>query len=230
MCVPTDGRIPVGTPAVRELHVWTFALDRKDRPPEQRAAARAGLRLLLGSCLGIDPRDVEIVQGAHGRPELAPGHDRHGALVCRDLRFNLSHTAGLAVCAIGRGRAIGVDVEAVDRRAPSKAVIERALRPREVEQVMKAGEGERTEAFLRRWTVKEAYAKALGVGMALDFREVGVEGPADRPRLDLTNDAGQWHVRRLRLPPGFVGAAVADGGELRMRTRELRMTEEEGPG
>jgi 4'-phosphopantetheinyl transferase len=215
--VPIDGRVPVGKLGERALHVWAFALDSKDPSREQRAAAGAGLRLLLGSCLGIDPPEVEIVQGAHGRPELAPGHGLH------DLRFNLSHTAGMAVCAVVRGRAVGVDVEAVDRRAPSKAVIERALRPREVEHVMKAADGERTEAFLRRWTVKEAYAKALGVGMALDFREVGVEGPADRPRLDLPDGAGRWQVRRPRLPPGFVGTVVADGGKLRMRTRVLRL-------
>ncbi len=158
------------------------------------------------------------LQGAFGRPELASAHDPH------DLCFNLSHTAGLAVFAIGRRRSIGIDVEAVDRRAPSPGVIERALRPREAERVLRADGRERTAAFLHYWTVKEAYAKALGVGLALDLREVGVDGPPSRPRLDLPGGPGEWRVRRLRPRTGFVGAVVADGEPWRMRLRELRLS------
>lgn len=214
--VAIDGR--VGKLGARELHVWTLALHIATSAREQRSAARAGLRALLGSYLGIDPLAVEILQGALGRPELAPAHDPH------DLCFNLSHTAGLAVFAIGRRRSIGVDVEAVDRRAPSPGVIERALRPREVERVLRTDGHERTAAFLHYWTVKEAYAKALGVGLALDLREVGVDGSADRPRLDLPGGPEEWCVRRLRLRTGFVGAVVADGEPWRMRLRELRLS------
>jgi 4'-phosphopantetheinyl transferase len=214
--VAIDGR--VGKLGARELHVWALPLDVPASPREQRSAARAGLRLLLGSYLGIDPRVVKILQGAFGRPELAPVHDPH------NLCFNLSHTAGMAVFAVGCGRSIGIDVEAVDRRAPSPGVIERALRPREAERVLRADGPERTAAFLRYWTVKEAYTKALGVGLALDLREVGVDGPTDRPRLDLPGGAGEWQVRRLRPQPGFVGAVVANGGPWRMRVRELRLS------
>ncbi len=203
--------------------MWALALNVAASAREQRSAARDGLRALLSSYLGIDPLAVEILQGAFGRPELAPVHDPH------DLCFNLSHTAGLAVFAIGRGRSIGIDVEAVDRRAPSLGVIERALRPREVEQVLRSEGRERTAAFLRYWTVKEAYAKALGVGLALDFREIGVDGPPDRPRLDLPGGTGEWQVRRLRTQPGFAGAVVADDRPWRVRLRELRLTVEEEP-
>ncbi len=207
--------------------MWTLALGSADSAREQRSAARVGLRLLLGSYLGIDPRAVKILQSAFGRPEPAPAHDPH------DLCFNLSHTAGLAVYALGRGRAIGIDVEALDRRAPSAGVIERALNDREAERVQRTDESERTAAFLRYWTVKEAYAKALGLGLALDLRQVGVDGPADRPRLQLPPEnqprllpggPGEWQVRRLRTQPGFVGAVVADGGPWRMRMRELRLS------
>jgi 4'-phosphopantetheinyl transferase len=214
--VAIDGR--VGKLGARELHVWALALGIADSAREQRSAARAGLRLLLGSYMGIDPRAVKVLQGAFGRPELAPAHNRH------DLCFNLSHTAGLAVFALGRGRSIGVDVEAVDRRAPSRGVIERALNDREAKRVLRADGPELAAAFLHYWTVKEAYAKALGVGLALDLREVGVDGPLDRPRLDLPDGAREWQVRRLRTQPGFVGAVVANGGPWRMRLRELRLS------
>jgi 4'-phosphopantetheinyl transferase len=195
------------------LHVWTLALDVADSRGKQRAAARLGLRVLLGSYLGIDPEEVKIRRGVRGRPELAAVHD---------LSFNLSHTAGMAVYAIGRRPAIGVDIEAVDRRAPTPGLIERALNVREAASLKRLAAGERTAAFLEYWTVKEAYAKALGAGLALDLREVGVEGHADCPRLDLPAGAGKWHVRRLWPRPGFVGAVVADGEPWQMRLRELR--------
>jgi 4'-phosphopantetheinyl transferase len=212
---PIDVRIPVGELKARELHVWTLALDVEEPGREQRSAARAGLRLLLASYLKIDPQAVKIQHGPHGRPELPPAHD---------LCFNLSHTAGLAVYAIGRGRAIGVDVEAIGRRVPSAGAIARALAPREAARVMRAEDGARAEAFLRYWTVKEAYAKAIGVGLGLDLREVRVHGPIDRPRLDLAGGSGEWQVRRLRPRPGAIGAVVADGGPWRMRLHELRIS------
>lgn len=222
-----------------ELHVWMLSLDvpndtvadarrlltrqeltRFERilAPAARArrmTARLGMRVLLGSYLGIDPREVEIAYGPNGRPELVGNHG---------LSFNLSHTADLAVFAIGRGRAIGVDIEALARRPPSMGLIERTLNPGESARVMRVGGQERTEAFLRCWTIKEAYAKALGVGLAFDFRDVAVKGRAERPRLELADGvAEQWRVRRLRLRPGIVGAVVADGEAWRLRVRELTL-------
>jgi phosphopantetheinyl transferase len=195
-----------------ELHVWTLALDVADTASRQRSVARASLRLLLGSYLGIGPRDVELTRGVGGRPQLAAAHD---------LSCNLSHTAGLALFAVGRGRTVGVDVESLARRAPSTGLIERALNPWEASRVQRAGAAGRTAAFLAYWTVKEAYVKALGSGLALDLRTVGVAGGLDRPRLALPEGSGEWHVQRVWPSPGFVGAVVADGGPWRMHMREL---------
>jgi 4'-phosphopantetheinyl transferase len=206
--------VSVGELGADELHVWTLALEVAHAPREQRLAARVGLRVVVGSYLGVDPREVEIVRSLRGRPQLAGAHG---------LSFNLSHTAGMAVYAIGRRPAIGVDIEALGRRAPTPGLIERALSIREAASLKRVGADERTATFLEYWTVKEAYAKALGVGLALDLREVGVEGHADRPRLDLPAGAGKWHVRRLRPQPGVIGAVVADGGPWRMRLRELSL-------
>ncbi len=230
--------------SANELHVWKLSLDVPTETVEEarrlltrqeltrfegilvpaarvrRMAARLAIRVLLASYLGMDPREVEIAYGSNGRPELVGGHG---------LSFNLSHTADLAVFAVGRRRTVGVDIETLARRPPSPGLIARTLNPGESARVMRVGGQRRTEAFLRYWTIKEAYAKALGAGLAFDFRDIAVEGNSARPRLELADDvAERWRVRRLRPWPGIVGAVVADGEPWRLRVRELTMGSRDG--
>jgi 4'-phosphopantetheinyl transferase len=177
-----------------------------------RLLARAALRLLLGYYLEVEPRALALCGGPGGRPELDPaGHPWEE----RGLSFNLAHTGSLAVFAFTRFPAIGVDVESVARRPVSPTAIRRALAPEELEVVMGLPEWERTAAFLRYWTAKEAYAKALGVGLSIDLRSVvlrEVDDPVGSPRLDLRGGGGDWHVRRLAVRPDAVGAVVFGTG------------------
>src|SRR5258708_1498839 len=67
------------------------------------AAGRGLLRGLLGRYLGLDPAELRFVYGPRGKPGLGAE--------ARDLRFNVSHSGGLALLAFVRGRHLGVDVE-----------------------------------------------------------------------------------------------------------------------
>jgi 4'-phosphopantetheinyl transferase len=82
------------------------------------------------------------------------------------LSFNLSHTAGLVAVAIARGRPVGVDVERVDRRV-SDGVAERYFAPAEVAALHALPAAEQPRAFFDYWTLKEAYIKARGLGLAI---------------------------------------------------------------
>ena len=77
---------------------WMFAL------------GRMLARDMVGAALGVAPSEWHWREGSHGRPEI----DRPAT----DVHFNLSHSAGLVACAIGRGRELGVDLEHLRRRAP----------------------------------------------------------------------------------------------------------------
>ena len=61
---------PTDVPAVAaqldddSLHVWRLSYDAGRR--------RAPLVALLGSYLGVPPDAVQLVEGPHGRPHLAP--------------------------------------------------------------------------------------------------------------------------------------------------------------
>lgn len=160
-------------------------------------AAHALCRGLLSAATGAPPRDWQFSIGAHGKPEVIvpAGAPR--------LRINLSHTRGLAAAALTVEHDIGIDVEWLDRQPHVDELAERMFAERERQQLATIPDAERTEAFLRFWTLKEAYVKAIGKGLSqpLDafFFELGRPGIhfAD-PDAD---DPARWHFDQLRLEP-----------------------------
>jgi 4'-phosphopantetheinyl transferase len=162
-----------------EVHVWRAGLDspiwpvadllparERDRaarlrPPHKRrrwVAARWALRVVLGRYLAQAPAEIALCTGAHGKPALA-GRST-------GLRFNLSHSAGLALIAVSQGRDVGVDVEWVDPRRDVLVLASRALRPAEVTAVRRAPAATRSHAFHAAWARREALAKCHGGGLA----------------------------------------------------------------
>ncbi len=114
----------------QEVHVWRADLDVlpeadaltadlsadeqqravRFRVPQVRSrfiAARSILRNILGRYLECAPSQVRFHYRQHGKPFLAPNTFRD------DLRFNLSHSHGLALYAVARAREIGIDLERI---------------------------------------------------------------------------------------------------------------------
>jgi hypothetical protein len=67
--------------------------------------ARAGLRIILGRYLGIEPEQLRFHYNRYGKPSLS-GHSGED-----ELRFNVSHSRDLALHAITREGNVGIDVE-----------------------------------------------------------------------------------------------------------------------
>ncbi len=121
----------------------------------------------------VPPREWRFVRGESGRPSLAPPFDASG------LNFNLAHTPGLVVMAVGRVARIGIDVEAVDKAVPMP-VARRYFSAREVAALHALAPEDQPRRFLRLWTLKEAYLKGMGEGLAggLDSMSFSFDGEA----------------------------------------------------
>ena len=141
----------------------------------QQLLARAMQREVLSRYEpAIAPADWRFERSAAGRPALAAEFAAGG------LNFNVAHTPGMVVMAVGRVARIGVDVEASDKRVPLP-VARRYFSPREATALDALAPEARPRRFLRLWTLKEAYLKALGEGLA---------GGLDRITFTLGDDAG----------------------------------------
>lgn len=137
--------------------------------------AHALLRVALSRYAEVPPREWRFKTGVHGRPEIASPES--------NLRFSLSHTSGLAACAINVDREIGFDVEDATRKV-ELSVAERYFSPREVRDLQSLPPDAQASRFLEYWTLKEAYLKAIGLGLAarLDGFSLYQEEP------------GQWKI------------------------------------
>lgn len=161
--------------------------------PEER---RALLRALAARALGLDPARV-AVRHAPGR---APAVIRPAEA---GLRLSSASRAGTAALAVAT-TPVGVDVERAD---PAAAVPWRVLHPAEAAMLVAVPHAERARAFARLWSLKEAYLKALGLGLSrepasfavrlIDEERAAVED-ALRPAADVTarsawrEDRGLW--------------------------------------
>jgi 4'-phosphopantetheinyl transferase len=169
--------------------------------------ARASLRRLLAERLGIFPRAVELVEDSYGKPRLAPVHGSEG------LEFNLSHSEVLAVYAFTSGCAVGVDVELIRQVPDADELAERFFSPNEVAALRALPFDRRSLAFLSCWTRKEAFIKALGLGLScpLDAFDVTIdpETPARITRIEERIDrVANWTMQAFTPNPHYI-AAVA---------------------
>jgi len=191
----------------------------KDR--HQFVVTRGMIRTLVGRYLAVDPAACAFVANEYGRPSLAYPS-------ATTLAFNISHTAGLVVCAFAREPEIGVDVEDASR-AVDLDVARRFFSAEEADALEALPEPERPARFFDYWTLKEAYIKARGMGLSLPLDGFSMQLDASRPGIRFTpaidDDAATWQFVRLRPTPQHVLAVAVRrrGGDRAIDVRELRV-------
>ncbi len=127
--------------------------------------SHALLRLSLSRYVDVAPTRWTFVQNRYGRPEIAePRTDP-------PLRFNLSHTSGMAALAVTLGREIGVDVENRRRNIDAVGVAGRYFSACESAELRSLPPEQRQSRFFDFWTLKEAYIKARGMGLSFPLRD-----------------------------------------------------------
>jgi 4'-phosphopantetheinyl transferase len=160
------------------------------------SAARAALRRILAAHLGTTPAAIVFTELAHGKPAVA------------GLEFNLSHSDELAVIAVTRDAPLGVDVERVRDVPDALAIAEHYFAPGERAALAAAPAAERARAFLRCWTRKEAFIKAIGEGLSHPLQRFEVALDAARfIAIDGSEAAAaRWSLVALEPAPGYIGA------------------------
>jgi len=204
------------------LQVWRCDLDRELASPDvlddqERAraarfafehlrrryvAAHAFVRTVLGAALSREPQSLVFDTSEHGKPFLEQDA----------LAFNLSHADSIAYLVVGGTAPIGIDVELHHRIDDLMGVARTVFSTSEMAVLERAGEDERDTLFLRCWTRKEAYVKALGVGLGARLTDITVLPSCEDvvvPASEGVSDSS-FHVRSIEASVAeYVAIATA---------------------
>ncbi len=209
-CVNIPRRLPAEVTERLRLALPDEECARHARFGDEGAAGeflcgRALLRAVLSTWAPVDRREWRFSLNAHGRPGIAAPSS--------PLHFNLSHTRGMVVLALGPDPSVGVDVERLDRSVRPMEVADRFFSPLEVEGLRALPTERHRDRFLALWTLKEAYIKARGMGLALPLRDFSFSPDEAPPRVrfepSLHDDEDRWRFERVDLDSGHRVAVAA---------------------
>jgi len=173
---------------------------------QNRFIARHGmLRMILGSYMGVKAGELRFNYGKHGKPEFTETSDKG------IIRFNLSHSEGVALFAFACGYEVGVDVELIRDISEMEQIVDQFFSAREKAFFRALPHDMKKEAFFNCWTRKEAFIKAIGKGLSYPLDEFDSlllsDDRATTPSVE--REAGgvsDWSIHSLRPAAEYVGA------------------------
>jgi len=193
-------------------------LNRRDQR-QARIVSRYGMRCLLGAYLDRSARELELHYGPLGRPHLQSSEP---------FNFNLSHSGGWAAMVIAKTSKLGVDIERIREHLPSKRLLRRVLSRRERATLEALDEHDRSTAFCRAWTRKEALLKATGGSIfnSPALIEVSLDDTS-RPKLGGGSDRWSpvdWHLHHFQIDTRVIGAIAVDAADWNLVVRQVQFS------
>lgn len=170
------------------------------------AISRAVLRMLLQSYLSKPNGVIEFLYGKQGKPSLA--NKSIG------LEFNLSHSHDLIIYGFARGFPIGVDIEYINPNIRCYNLGNIALSISERALFHQLDQDQKSMAFYRAWTRKEAVLKADGIGLSKPLEDIEVTFLAsEKPQvISIDGDINQatiWSLHNIEGISDYCGAIAA---------------------
>jgi phosphopantetheinyl transferase len=163
-----------------------FEADRRDF-----TIAHDLLRRALSKYADIRPSDWQFTTSGLAKPSIESVDTRVPA-----LSFSLSHTRGCVACAITSSAPLGVDVERIDRAQFVQEIADRYFSEREAAWLHQCSSERRNIRFVELWTLKEAFLKAVGIGLSGSLTDVSFRFDEDA-RIEFlgpsTINPTRWH-------------------------------------
>lgn len=160
------------------------------------------LRKILSSMLNIPGSELTFHKQVHGKPFLV-----NLPLNAPSLHFNISHSQDYAVIGISSSTPIGVDIERIRPDFSAEKLAKRFFHPNEYTAFLSLPDSERYSWFIKHWTMKEAFVKALGDGLTFStssFEILPKNETEDVFCIKISQKGlSSWHIQPVKAPDGY---------------------------
>lgn len=162
------------------------------------------LRTLLAFYLNEAPEKIRLDTTQYGKPYLADKPE---------MAFNLSHSGNKMVVAVRGCCNLGVDIEICQPRNNFPALVNKCFAEEETDYWSSLPESQKTVAFYRFWTGKEAFVKAVGRGISLGLKQCVINPDNPETLLRIPAECGlvsRWHLQHIALANDYCCAVATD--------------------
>lgn len=170
-------------------------------------AAHALTRAMLALVIKCRPESIEFVTDDFGKPELITS-----TKTFPKLRINLSHTRHAVMVGLTMEHDIGVDIEWLGRNDRCLELANTVLTPEERLVIKNTKDHQKKQYFLKLWTLKEAYIKAIGKGLSLPLTDfyfsldpLSIHFKIEREPTNI-HHCKYWHFMPIQPGPDHVAA------------------------
>jgi 4'-phosphopantetheinyl transferase len=168
------------------------------------------LRKILGNYIKIPPNEIIITLNEFGKPKISNAPSNH------HIDFNISSSNSLVALAFAFSRNLGIDLEYLNLELNIYDILPLLFTHQEAQRFEIVENTDHLSHVLQLWTLKEAYVKAIGVGLHKPLKDISfVLNSNSKPYLEWelhNNDILKWNIKLLEfLENDYVGALIYDG-------------------
>jgi len=180
----------------KRANKFYFEIDKK-----RFVITRALLKRYLGDYNRLEPKNIDFTLNAYGKPLMDN----------QPFYFNVAHSEKRGLIGITQIAEIGVDVEHFRQNTDLDAIAKRFFSTLEYDAFCALPQHEHKQGFFNAWTRKEAFIKAVGMGLSMPLHAFDVSlSPREEARLSAVRfddeKADDWQIMALPIMAGYAAA------------------------
>jgi len=176
---------------------------------EKFRSARSALRKILSIYMRQLPESINFEYGENGKPYLLQASQRS------PINFNIAHSDDLMVAAFTKGISVGIDLELIQPISTRNWIVKQYFSRNDQTIFQNIPEKDKKTAFINAWTIKEAYGKAMGFGLAspsqLNHFKPGLITTLPACHYEMVLDDSFWLLRFTPAEKYIATAAILTG-------------------